>query len=125
MVFMSSSHISLANANFITFVVGKWIVQNSNNSIIKSTELSLYVLEAQSWFKYSDIPYSTLSSLPPKQPTFSKIHEGGLDNGDFFFKNFQNFTIFLPKEQLEDSFIITASYLDRKYKEKDLVQSKF
>ena len=52
---MSSSHISLANANFITFVVGKWIVQNSNNSIIKSTELSLYVLEAQSWFKYSDI----------------------------------------------------------------------
>ena len=38
------------------------------------------------------LPYSKLYSLP-KRPTFSKIREGGLDNGEFL-KNFQNFLKF-------------------------------
>ena len=58
-------------------------------------------------------------SSPPKLPTFSKIREGGLDNGYFlFFKIFKIFyflQLFLSKKQLEGCFIIIiSSYLNRK-----------
>ena len=57
--------------------------------------------------------YRILRSLvPSKRPKFSKIHEREQDNGDFYFSKF--FKIFLPKEQLEGCFIITASYFNRK-----------
>ena len=60
--------------------------------------------------------------VPPKRSTFYQIHEGGLDNSDFYFlkfkKIFQNFlkfyNFFLSKVQVECCFIITASYLNKK-----------
>ena len=64
---------------------------------------------------FNIIPYLTLFS-PPKRPTFSQIREG-IDRGEFYFsENFQNFTTFLSKEQLESCLIITASSLKKKNK---------
>ena len=61
--------------------------------------------------------------IHPKRPTLSQILEGGLDNGDFYFSKILQ--LFLLKEQLEGCFIITALYLNKKSKKKDLVHSKF
>ena len=47
-------------------------------------------------FNLKDLKYRIRRCLvPPKRPTFPKIREEGLDNGDFLFlKIFQNFLKF-------------------------------
>ena len=53
------------------------------------------------WILFITITVLDVWLVFPKRPTFSHIHEEGLDNGDFYFsKIFQNFQTFFYKRAI-------------------------
>ena len=57
------------------------------------------------------LPYSTLSSPPPKRPLLCQTRRGGLDKGDFYFPKF-TFKKFWKKNWVNQIFKICYEYIN-------------